>query len=113
MTAPHLSPVVKTDDTLYLSGQLAFNDDGQLSGDAAAQTTRCLERLEMVLAEYGLDRSAILKTTVWLTDRANFAAFNAAYADFFGAQKPARSTVVAGLALEGALVEIEAVAKTR
>lgn len=111
MIAPHLSPVVILGDTLFLSGQLAFDDQGRISGDAAAQTTRCLQRLEDVLAGHGLNRSAIVKTTIWLSDRADFAVFNAAYAAFFGDWKPARSTVVADLALEDASVEIEAIAR--
>lgn len=107
---PHLSPVVSAGEWLFLSGQLAFGSDGRIDGDVELQTTRCLERLEAVLQENGLDRSAMAKITVWLTDRASFGAFNEAYAQFFGEQRPARSTVISGLAIEGALVEIDAVA---
>lgn len=107
---PHLSPAVPAGDWLFLSGQLAFDSDGRINGDVMCQTTICLERLEAVLREHELDRSAIAKVTVWLTDREAFAAFNKAYAIFFGDQRPARSTVISGLAIEGALVEIDAVA---
>ena len=110
---PHLSPAVVAGDHIFLSGQLAFGPDGMIGGDIAAQTTRCLERLETVLVEHGLDRSAIVKVSVWLTDRWSFAAFNQAYALFFGEQRPARSTVISGLAIDGALVEIDAVAVRR
>ncbi len=110
---PHLSPAVIAGDQIFLSGQLAFGPDGTISGDIAAQTICCLERLETVLVEHGLERSAIVKVSVWLTDRASFAAFNQAYALFFGEQRPARSTVISGLALDGALVEIDAVAVRR
>jgi 2-iminobutanoate/2-iminopropanoate deaminase len=53
----------------------------------------------------------VLKVTVWLTDAADFAEFNLAYAAFFPGRKPARSTVVAGLVLPDARVEIEAIAR--
>ena len=110
---PHLSPAVVAGDQIFLSGQLAFGPDGMIGGDIAAQTTRCLERLETVLVEHGLDRSAIVKVSVWLTDRSSFAAFNQAYALFFGEQRPARSTVISGLAIDGALVEIDSLAVLR
>lgn len=111
MTAPpHLSPVSAAGDLLFLSGQLAFGSKGKIEGDIADQTTLCLERLETVLKKQGLDRSAIVKVSVWLTDRSAFAAFNDAYAGFFGDHRPARSTVVSGLAIEDALVEIDAIA---
>ena len=112
-SVPHLSPAVVAGDQIFLSGQLAFGRRGEIDGDVAVQTTRCLERLETVLAEHGLDRSAIVKVSVWLTDRASFAAFNQAYALFFGEQRPARSTVISDLAIEAALVEIDAVAVRR
>lgn len=111
MTAPHLSPAVALGGSLFLSGQIAFDDRGAVTGDVAQQTRRCLDGLEAVLHQHGPNRNAIAKTTVWLTDATSFAAFNAAYASFFGDHKPARSTVVAALAITGALVEIEAVAR--
>lgn len=107
---PHLSPAVVGGEMLFLSGQLAFGPEGRIEGDVSVQTTCCLERLETVLREHGLDRSAIVKVSVWLTDRSAFTAFNDAYAAFFGEQRPARSTVISGLAIDGALVEIDAVA---
>jgi 2-iminobutanoate/2-iminopropanoate deaminase len=97
-------------DLLFLSGQLAFGPEGRIEGEVSVQTTHCLERLETVLLEHGLDRSAIVKVSVWLTERSAFTAFNDAYAAFFGEQRPARSTVISGLAIDGALVEIDAIA---
>ena len=52
----------------------------------------------------------IIKVTVWLTDTADFGGFNAAYSEFFGDHRPARSTVRSDLMLPGARVEIEAIA---
>lgn len=110
ISLPHLSPAVVAGNLLFLSGQLAFGPDGQIEGDVAYQTTLCLQRLENVLHKHGLDRSAIVKASVWLTDRSAFAAFNEAYAAFFGDRRPARSTVISGLAIDSALVEVDAVA---
>jgi 2-iminobutanoate/2-iminopropanoate deaminase len=107
---PHLAAAVPAGDLLFLSGQLAFDADGRIDGDIDRQTLICLERLESVLRQHDLDRSAIVKVSVWLTDRAAFVAFNNAYALFFGDHRPARSTVISALAIDGALVEIDAIA---
>ncbi|MDB5676450.1 MAG: enamine deaminase RidA [Sphingomonas bacterium] len=110
MAAPHLSPYVIHGDLVYLSGQLAFDAQGAITGDIAAQTRRCLDNITATLGELGLGPGAVIKTTVWITAPEHFAAFNQAYADFFGDHRPARSTTIAGLALPAALIEIEAIA---
>ena len=58
----------------------------------------------------GLSLQDVVKVTIWLTDAADFGGFNAAYSDFFGDHRPARSTVRSDLMLPGANVEIEAIA---
>jgi 2-iminobutanoate/2-iminopropanoate deaminase len=110
MTAPHLSPFVDTGSLVFLSGQLAFDESGAIEGDATVQAHRCLERLESVLRDAGLALADVVKCTIWLRHQSDFTAFNDAYASYFGAHKPARSTVISGLALPDALVEIEAIA---
>jgi 2-iminobutanoate/2-iminopropanoate deaminase len=109
MTTPHLSQSVRAGDLVFTAGQLAFRE-GRIEGDIAAQTCQAIENLRSVLASDGLDLGAVVKTTVWLTRRADFAGFNDAYAEMFGDHKPARSTTICELALPEALVEIEAVA---
>lgn len=110
MTVPHLAPYVDAGPLVFLSGQIAFDEHGDVSGDVAVQTQRCLERMECVLRDAGLTSSHVVKCTIWLRHQADFAAFNAAYAAYFGAHAPARSTVISGLAIPAALVEIEAIA---
>jgi 2-iminobutanoate/2-iminopropanoate deaminase len=110
MATPHLSPFVDTGSLVFLSGQIAFDENGVITGDVAAQTRRCLERLEGVLRDAGLTLSQVVKCTIWLRHEHDFAAFNDAYAGYFDSHKPARSTVISGLALPDALVEIEAIA---
>lgn len=113
--APALSPAMMAGDLIFLSGQLAFGADGAIVApdDIARQTEQVLANLARVLATQGLGLSDVVKTTVWLTDTADFPAFNAAYAATFGDHRPARSTVRADLMLPGARVEIEVVARRR
>lgn len=98
--------------TLYTSGQLGLVPaTGKLAeGGIQAQARQALENIGAVLREAGMDYTDVAKTTCFLTDIADFAAFNAVYAEFFSGEVPARSCFqVAALPL-GALVEIECVA---
>jgi 2-iminobutanoate/2-iminopropanoate deaminase len=97
---------------LFSAGQVALDPaTGELvAGDAAAQTERALENLAGVLRAAGLGPEHVVKTTVFLTDMADFTEVNKVYGRFFSEPFPARSTVqVAGLP-RGARVEIELVA---
>lgn len=97
--------------TVYLSGELGFDQTGQIVGDIAQQTTTTLQRIEATLAEIGLNRSAIVSCTCHLVRKADFAEFNAAYRAFFAdGPLPVRTTVVADLVLD-ALVEITVIAQ--
>ncbi|MDO4177617.1 MAG: RidA family protein [Phascolarctobacterium sp.] len=98
--------------TVYTSGQVAINPaTGKLVQDSIeAETQQVLDNLEAVLAEARMGFENVVKTTVFLTDIANFAAVNAVYAKAFKSDPPARSCVqVAALPL-GARVEIECIA---
>ena len=113
-TPAPLSPGFVAGGFVFLSGQLSFNRDGALdSGDIATQTRLCLQNLEYQLRAAGLDRDDIVKVTAWLTRAEDFGGFNAAYSDFFGEHRPARSTVCAALLIPGARVEVEAIAQMR
>ena len=106
------SPAVRAGPFIYLSGQTPVDTStGKLlAGPVSAQTVQVLKNLEAVLQSVGASWSAVVKTTVFLRDMADFAEMNAAYAEYLGETRPARSTVaVAGLPLD-ARVEIEAVA---
>jgi 2-iminobutanoate/2-iminopropanoate deaminase len=112
MKPPHLSPYMEAGSLIFLSGQLAFDAHGKISeSELDGQTTQVLANIEGVLRTLGLGRGDIVKTTVWLRPGSDFAAFNDSYADFFGAHRPARSTVFSDLALAAAAVEIDAVAR--
>ncbi|MGP5791508.1 RidA family protein [Psychrobacter celer] len=107
---PHLSPAIKTGSLLFLSGQLAFDENGEIHGDIEAQTALILAHQFKVLAEYGLGPENVVKAGVWITERNNFQKFDGAFARAFGDHLPTRSTVVSELALKEALVEIDLVA---
>ena len=106
-----LVPATRVWELIFCSGALGVDANFQLvEGGIAAQTKAAIANLQAVLAQAGATLSDVAKTTVWLTDMADFAAFNAAYAEAFGSHAPARSTVTSALAIPGALVEIEAIA---
>ena len=94
---------------LHAAGQIPIDPStGELvAGDAQAQTERVMQNVAAVLAHAGMDFSDVVKTTVFLTDLADFAAMNEVYSRRFQGEFPARSTIqVAGLP-KGACVEIE------
>jgi len=102
------SPVVRAGDFILVSGQGGMADGAVVEGGVAAETTQTMKNVAAQLATVGAELTDIVKTTCFLTDMENFAAFNAAYAEALGTHRPARSTVaVAGLPA-GFLVEVEA-----
>ena len=106
-----LVPATRVGDLIFCSGALGVDENFKLvEGGVGAQTRQAIANLQSVLATAGATLADVAKTTVWLTDLANFAEFNAAYAAAFGEDLPARSTVTSALAIPGALVEIEAIA---
>ena len=106
------SHAIAAGDFLFTSGQIALDPaTGKLAGDTIeVQTEQVLKNLEAVLAAHGMTFADVVKTTVFLTDLADFATVNGIYATRFPAEPPARSCVqVAGLP-GGSKIEIELVA---
>ncbi len=107
MAGPPYSPVFRAGDWCCISGQLGMTPDGLAEG-FAAQTQQLFVNLDLLLQTHELSVDQIAKTTVFLTDMADYGALNEAYTAFFGEHRPARSAIaVEGLPF-GALVEIEA-----
>ncbi len=106
------SHAVRVGDLLYCSGQIPLDPaTGSLvSGDIRAQTERVLENIRLILEDQNLTLAGVVKTTVFLTNLADFAAMNEVYARYFTADYPARSTVQVAALPRGASVEIEVVA---
>lgn len=113
--APPVGPyshAVRVGDLLFCSGQIPLDPaTGSLAaGDIKAQTEQALKNVKSILEDQGLDFGRIVKTTVFLTNLADFAAMNEVYAKFFTADFPARSTVQVAALPRGAAVEIEVIA---
>jgi 2-iminobutanoate/2-iminopropanoate deaminase len=107
------SQAVVDGDRVYSSGQIPLDPKtGKLvPGDIAAQTRQVLDNLAAVLQAAGSRLDLVCKSTVFVTNLADFATINQVYASYFPAAPPARSTVqVAALPL-GAAIEIEVVAR--
>ena len=106
------SAAVKVGELIFTSGQIPADPaTGELApGGIAQQTEQSLKNLSAVLEAAGSGLDQVIKTTCFLTDMADFAAFNAAYGKYFSEHKPARSTVAVKALPKGALVEIECVA---
>ncbi len=105
------SQAVRAGDFLFCSGMIGLSPEtGSLvEGGIEAEVRQALDNLSTLLADIGSDLQAVVKTTVFLADMAEFAAFNEVYAEYFPTDPPARSTVqVAALPL-GARIEVEAI----
>jgi 2-iminobutanoate/2-iminopropanoate deaminase len=105
------SHVVKAGNLLFVSGQGGLDPaTGQIAGpDFAAQARQAFNNVATVLGAAGSGMDAVVKTTVFLTDVADFAAMNALYAEFFPKLPPARSTPVVALP-RGLKISIECIA---
>lgn len=105
-----ISPAVAWDRLIFVSGQVPMVNGKPAAASMAGQTHAALDMIETILAHAGCTLADVVKTTVWITDAAEYPAFNAAYAERFAPEAaPARSTVIAGL-IAPVMVEIEAVA---
>jgi 2-iminobutanoate/2-iminopropanoate deaminase len=98
---------------LYTAGQIPLDPRTMemVGGGIEGQTRQVLANLDAVLAEAGSSWEAVVKTTVFLADLKDFAAFNAIYEQHLEGAKPARSTVQVAALPRGAAVEIELVAE--
>ncbi len=96
---------------LFTSGQIPIvPETGALcTGDIAAQAEQSCKNVKAIVEEAGLDMSKVIKTTCFLYDMNDFAAFNEVYAKYF-ISKPARSCVAVKTLPKNVLCEIEAIA---
>jgi 2-iminobutanoate/2-iminopropanoate deaminase len=102
------TPAVRAGDWLVCSGQVHLRDGQLLGGGVADQVAQCVRNLEALLAEHGAGLERVVKTTVFLTDMADYAAMNEGYMAAFGDHRPARSAVAVAALPLGARVEVEA-----
>jgi 2-iminobutanoate/2-iminopropanoate deaminase len=113
--APAVGPynhAVRVGDLLFCAGQIPIDPaTGQLvPGDIKDQTRRVLENVKCILDDQGLTFANVVKSTVFLTNLADFAGMNEIYSQYFTADFPARSTIQVAALPRAASVEIEVIA---
>jgi reactive intermediate/imine deaminase len=105
-----LSRAIRAGDFIFVTGQVPMRDGQPMTdGSIEDQTRACLDSLQQILAEAGCDLGDVVKSMVWLKSRADFAGFNAVYAEYFSTEPPTRSALVSEFLID-ILVEIECVA---
>jgi 2-iminobutanoate/2-iminopropanoate deaminase len=106
------SPAVRAGDFIFVSGQGPVDPaTNQMSfGDIRHETRLVLTNIKRILEASGASVTDVVKCSVFLGDGKDFAAMNEVYAEFFGEQKPARTTVEAKFAIPAMKVEIDAIA---
>ena len=107
------SQAVKAGSTVYVSGQIPLDAQGQLvgAGDVAAQTHQVLKNLTAVLAAAGLGLPDVVKCSIFVKDLGNFATINQVYGSYFEeATAPARETVEVARLPRDVQVEISCIA---
>jgi 2-iminobutanoate/2-iminopropanoate deaminase len=106
------SPAVRAGDFIFVSGQVPVDpatNQVQL-GDIRDETRLVLTNIRRILEGCGASMGDVVKCSVFLANGNDFAAMNEVYTEFFGAQKPARTTVACQFAMLGLKVEIDCIA---
>lgn len=104
------SQAIETDSMLFCSGQIGLDPvSGELAEGLDNQVTQALANLKGLVESSGYKMEGIIKTTLFLTNMADFAKVNEIYGSFFSAHRPARSTVAVLALPKGAMFEIEAI----
>lgn len=106
------SQAIEAGGMVFASGQLPIDPatGAFFEGGVKEQTRQSLTNAQNILREAGIDLSHVVKTTVFLSDMANFGAMNEVYAEFFTQPFPARSAVAVKTLPKDALVEVECIA---
>ena len=107
------SQAIRVGNLLFVSGQIPLDPaTGELvAGDIRVQTRQVLTNLSAIVDAAGSSLARVAKTTVYLRDLSEFAAMNEVYAEFFGGEPPARSTVQVARLPRDAAVEIDLIAE--
>lgn len=105
-----LSRAIRAGDFVFLTGQIPMLEGAPMThGSVEDQTHAILKDIRATLGEAGCDMSDVVKSMVWLRDRADFPGFNAVYGEYFPIEPPTRSAVVSDLLVD-VRVEVEVVA---
>ncbi len=108
----HYTPAVRAGDFIYVSGQGPIDPatDKLVVADVETQTRITLGNIQRILAAAGAAVTDVVKVSVFLRDISTFHQMNAAYGQFFGEHKPARTTIESKFHQEQMLVEIDCIA---
>lgn len=103
---------VRVGDLLFCAGQIPLDpaSGNLIAGDVKAQTERVLQNVQAILEDQRLSFANVVKSTVYMTNLADFTAMNEVYGKYFTGDFPARSTVQVAALPKGANVEIEIIA---
>lgn len=106
------SQAVRANGLLFVSGQIPLDPATMevVDGGIEAQTRQVLANLRAVLEAAGSSFDQVVRTTIFLSDLADFATVNAIYAEAFGSTRPARSTIQAARLPRDVRIEIDAIA---
>ena len=105
-----LSKAIRAGDFIFLTGQIPMmNGEPMTTGTIEDQTKVILEDIKVTLEEAGCKMDDVVKSMIWLRERADFPGFNKIYGDYFPKEPPARSAVVSELLVD-VKVEIEVIA---
>ncbi|MDI3547441.1 MAG: 2-iminobutanoate/2-iminopropanoate deaminase [Halanaerobiales bacterium] len=106
------SQAIKVGDFLFVSGQIPLVPETMelLEGNIEEQTRQVLENVGAILAEAGLDYSAVVKTTLFISNMDDFARINEVYAEYFSEHKPARACVEVARLPKDVGIEMEVIA---
>jgi 2-iminobutanoate/2-iminopropanoate deaminase len=102
------SPIVRAGDFLISSGQVGMRDGALVPGGVVEETRQAIDNLRVLLEAEGSSLDDVVKTTVFLRHMRDFPLMNEVYAEMFGENRPARSTVAVVELPAVALFEIEA-----
>ncbi|MCB0770105.1 MAG: Rid family detoxifying hydrolase [Flavobacteriales bacterium] len=108
--APY-TPAILTNGTLYLSGQIALDGNGDLhTGDITSETRKVMENVGTLLGSAGLGFEHLVKVTILLSDMAHYASVNEVYGTYFTDPPPAREAFAVKGLPRGVNVEISGIA---
>ncbi len=109
----HYADAVVAGKTIYVSGQASLDEQGRLvgEGDVVRQTRQVLDNMQRVLRAAGATLDDVVKVTVYLKNRDDRAKVNQVRREYFGRNRPASTLIeISRFAIEGMLIEIDAVA---
>ncbi len=107
---PYSTAVILENGFLFLSGQIALDRNGNISGSTTKEQTKIiLENIKQIISEKDYNINDIIKCTVYLKNMNDFSEMNKVYEEFFKGHKPVRTTIEVSNLPKNALIEIEVI----